>query len=72
MWAAANGVAQGCAASPDILNMLFKAFHRWALAAGCGVEAGGSRIPSVSFADDLALIAATKEEMEKLVAGYLE
>ena len=28
-WQAANGLAQGCPASPDLLNLLMEAFHRW-------------------------------------------
>jgi hypothetical protein len=72
VWHAANGLAQGCPASPDLLNFLFEAFHRWALAAGHGVEVGQLRIPSASFADDLALIAGSLEEMEVLIDAYLE
>ncbi len=64
VWTAANGLAQGCAASPDLLNMLFEAFYRWALASGFGMEVAGSCIPSVSFADDLALVAGSGEDME--------
>ena len=71
-WQAANGLAQGCPASPDLLNILFEAFHRWAQAAGCGVEVAGYRVPSVSFADDLALVASSKQEMVTLVTAYLE
>ena len=72
LWQAANGLAQGCPASPDLLNVLFEAFHRWALAAGHGVEVAGCRVPSVSFADDLALVAGSKREMAGLIAAYLE
>ena len=28
VWQAANGLAQGCPASPDLLNILFEVFHR--------------------------------------------
>ena len=72
VWQAANGLAQGCPASPDLLNILFEAFHRWAQAAGYGVEVAGCRVPSVSFADDLALVGSSKEEMSLLVSAYLE
>jgi hypothetical protein len=40
-WTVANGLAQGCPASPDLLNMLFEGFHRWAAATGRGVNLGG-------------------------------
>ena len=71
-WCAANGLAQGCPASPDLLNILFEAFHRWAYAAGYGVSVEDIRIASVSFADDLALVATCRRDMEELVAAYLE
>ena len=29
-WSMSNGLAQGCPASPDLLNILFEPFHRWA------------------------------------------
>ena len=29
VWHATNGLAQGCPASPDLLNMLFEPFHSW-------------------------------------------
>jgi hypothetical protein len=72
VWRATNGLAQGCPASPDLLNILFEAFHRWAVAAGHGVEVSGVRVPSASFADDVALLAPTLESLESLIASYLE
>ena len=71
-WQAANGLAQGCPASPDLLNILFEAFHRWAQAAGHGVEVAGQWISSVSFADDIALVATSKKDITALIAAYLE
>ena len=72
-WQATNGLAQGCPASPDLLNILLEPFHRWAVAAGLGVEVvPGCRVPSVSFADDVALVAGGKAELEELIAAYLE
>ena len=72
VWYATNGLAQGCPASPDLLNILFEAFHRWARAAGYGVVVESFRIPSVSFADDIALVATSRGDAEDLVAAYLE
>ena len=37
LWAARNGLAQGCPASPDLLNILFEPFHRWAAAQQLGI-----------------------------------
>ena len=71
-WQATNGLAQGCPASPDLLNILLELFHRWALSAGHGVEVSpGCRVPSGSFADDVALVAATQADLESLIAAYL-
>ena len=72
VWRATNGLAQGCPASPDLLNILFEAFHRWAAAAGFGVSVAGHHIGSASFADDLALFAGSLAEMQQLIGAYLE
>ena len=71
-WSMANGLAQGCPASPDLLNILFEAFHRWSAAQHKGVCMDGNYLASVSFADDLVLMATSWEEMEFLVLAYLE
>ena len=71
VWQAANSLMQGCPASPDELNLLLEPFHRWALAAGLGVDVGVGRVPSVSFADDVALVARDRAEAETLIAAYL-
>ena len=52
--------------------MLLEAFHWWAWQAGFDVEVAGTRIPSTSFADDLALIATSLGDIEALIAAYLE
>ena len=70
-WRAANGLAQGCPASPDLLNILFEPFHRWAAAERLGVDVAGLHVASVSFADDLTLIAPTQAALERLIAAYL-
>ena len=72
VWFAANGLAQGCPASPDLLNILMEAFHRWAVSEGLGVPVAGLRIASVSFADDVALVAGSQLEMERLILAYLQ
>ena len=71
VWHASNSLMQGCPASPDELNLLLEPFHRWALAAGLGVNVDVGRVPSVSFADDVALVASTRAEAETLIAAYL-
>ena len=69
-WGTANGLAQGCPASPDLMNMLFEPFHRWAAAQGVGVAVLDSFIASASFADDIALVATSMAEVLLLVNGY--
>ena len=69
-WSMANGLAQGCPASPDLLNILFEPFHCWAAAQNKGVSVAGTHVASASFADDVTLVATSWEEVEFLVAGY--
>ena len=65
-------MAQGCPAAPDMLNILFEPFQRWAAAQGRGVVlVGGGEVSSGSFADDVVLVAGSKEDAEFLIAGYL-
>ena len=72
LWQAANGLAQGCPASPDLLNILLEAFHRWAAHQELGILVAGISIASVSFADDVALVAGAQGDMEALIGAYLE
>ena len=71
-WSSYNGLAQGCPAAPDMLNILLEPFHRWAVANGFGVRLlGGGLASSVSFADDVVLIAGSREEMVRYISAYL-
>ena len=69
-WHMANGLAQGCPASPDLLNLLFEPFHRWAAAQEVGVKVGDFFLASSSFADDVCLLATSLKEAEMLVSAY--
>ena len=71
-WQAANGLAQGCPASPDLLNVLFEPFHWWAAAERLGVDVADIHVASVSFAEDLVLLAPTLAMEEQLIAAYLQ
>ena len=71
-WFMANGLAQGCPASPDLMNILFEPFHRWAAAQSKGVSVVNTVVASVSFAADVTLVATSLEELRFLVAGYYE
>ena len=71
-WQAANGLAQGCPASPDLLNMLFEPFHRWAAAQDFGVDVGVVRVTTTSFADDVVLLGGSRAHITRLISAYLE
>ena len=62
-WFMANGLAQGCPASPDLMNILFEPFHRWAAAQDKGVSVANYFVASVSFAADVTLVATSLEEL---------
>ena len=66
----ANGLAQGCPASPDLMNILFEPFHRWAAAQSKGVSVANTFVASVSFADDVTLVATSLEEL-RFFGGWL-
>jgi hypothetical protein len=60
----ANGLAEGCPASPDLLHILPEAFHQLAVAVGLGVAFTANLwVASASFADDVALIAASRAKL---------
>ena len=66
-WRATNSLMQGCPAAPDQLNILMEPFHRWAAVQTLGVLVAGKRVVSVSFADDIALVAGNRAEAVVLV-----
>ena len=65
-----NGLAQGCPASPDLMNILFEPFHCWAAAQKKGVVVADTFVTSASFADDVALVAVSLEVVRFLISGY--
>lgn len=72
-WGASNGLAQGCPAAPEKLNLLLEPFHRWAMEEKLGLNLGiFGFLPSLSFADDVALIAESRHALTKLLNGYME
>ena len=74
-WEATNGLAQGCPASPDLLNLLYETFHRWAASQGLGVnfefEDESVKVPAASYADDLTLMAGSWAELIVIIDGFL-
>ena len=69
-WSMTNGLAQGCPASPDLLNVLFEPFHRWAASQSVGVPVLDTHVASTSFADDLVLLGTDLRELVLLVDAY--
>ena len=69
-WSMTNGLAQGCPASPDLMNILFEPFHRWAAAQQKGVFVADTYVASASFADDVTLIATSWADAVFLIQGY--
>ena len=68
----AEWLGTGCPASPDLMNILFEPFHRWAAAQNKGVSVANYFVASVSFAADVTLVATSLEELRFLVAGCYE
>ncbi len=69
-WGTDNGLAQGCPASPDLLNILLEPFHCWTAASGMGITFEGVKVASANFAHDLCLTALSFAEVEQLVEAY--
>ena len=65
----ANRLAQGCPASPELLDILYEPFHRWAASHGVGVPVLDTHVASGSFADDVALLGTSLQKLTFLVIG---
>jgi len=71
-WTARNGLPQGCSAAPDLLNMVIVVFHTWARRQNVGVAVAGEVVSVISFADDVAVVASSPEELQVLMRGFLK
>ena len=59
---------QGRHASPDLMNILFEPFHRWAAAQKKRFAAADIFVASDSFADDATLVAVSLGEAQLLIS----
>ena len=60
-----KGVCQGCILSPCLFKLLCRVHHEkcWLEEAQAGIKIAGRNINNLSYADDLTLMAESKEEL---------
>ena len=68
------GVRQGCVLSPTLFSMFFEDLTKVIREAGGGVEyvAGGEKITSLFYADDIVIFAESKEKLEMVIGKIME
>lgn len=65
-----KGVRQGCSLSPILFNIYVEeAIKEVKDKYRTGVKIQGKRIPMIRFADDIAMLAETKEDLEEMLNG---
>ena len=63
-----GGVIQGCPLSPHLFNLYLEWVMRVALGNyEGGIEIGGIKISNLRYADDIVLVAESKEELQRVV-----
>lgn len=62
-----RGTKQGCPLSPDFFNNVLEMIFRGLNWENLGVEINGTKLNNLRFADDVVLIASSKEELETMI-----
>ena len=62
-----NGLKQGCVLSPTLFSVLLNDLVNMLDGVGIGIDVGKQLINCLLFADDIALIAETEEELQRLL-----
>ena len=69
-----KGVCQGCVLSPCLFNLYAKYImrHAWLDEGQAGIQSASRNINNLRYADDITLIAESKEELESLLVELKE
>ena len=62
-----NGLKQGCVLLPTLFSVLMNDLVNMLDGVGIGIHVGKQLITCLLFADDIALIAETEEELQRLL-----
>jgi hypothetical protein len=66
-WAVTTGVRQGASTSPTLFNLIPEQLSKLLTNSNQGVKVGDKTIPALMFADDVILIANTRQQLQHLI-----